>query len=771
MPEIRKNSQIAAERPIESTQKPLENGDDPLAPYRFWGVDLTEKGVQATGDCPFCNKAGKFSVLMQGARKGLWRCFVCGEGTDKGGGNAYTFIRKLWEQGSNQLGETLTDDRGIARETLLQWDVRARFNDPEGWILAGRGIKGDLNQLYKYSKDNRSGKRILYSTKSLAHQLFGIQFYDPKKPEVWVIEGPWNAMIFWETLRCIKSEIPLRYKGEPAYSLTGSEVASLLSRINVIGVPGCNVFKEEWAQLLDKKIVTLVYDSDHPRVENGKIFRAGYDGLRRVVRILCKADATPKEVRYVEWGPEGYDPGVPSGYDFRDHFKSCSIGVDRGVKVTSILSKVKPIPSEWVNEVSSSANGKINKPGHLSHSKNGSVELEPLPCKSWKELLDGWKPAAKMHDGLVGMLGCGLATVLSTPARGTQLWMKMVGPPSSGKTTIAEALGVAKKYAKITSINTGIHSGYKEDGKDFSLLALCKNKCLIIKDGDTLLQATNKEQTLADLRDIYDRASRTHYKNGVVNEYENFSMTMLLCGTDSLRILDSSELGERYLDWVVIERMEAEMESEIGKRVAYQAIRNSRSKSDDGGEGVDSPEKVHAKRLTAGYLEYLSSNTFELIEQIEFPDAAIEQCQNYALLTAYSRSRPSKKQEESNHRELSFRLIEQKTRLALYLALALQKKSVDSEIMRYIRRVTFNTSRGRTYELIKHLYSFQDDGATPERLAIRTNHGVEKEKSYLEFLRHIDAVETFNPTKLRGGMKWRLTSRVHELYRTVIEDR
>lgn len=730
---------------------PSGNGSDPVAPYLFWGLDLVDKDGQAIGDCPFCSKSNKFSVATQGAKKGLWRCFVCGEGTDKGGGNAYTFIRKLWEQELTSIDDVqaLSEDRGIGQQTLLNWDIRTHRGD---WILGGRDAKGKLNQLYKYSYDSKSGKRILYSTKGLQHQLFGMQFFDPKKPEVWLIEGPWNAMIFWESLRGLK-------KTKSGYEITGSEAASLLGRINVIGVPGCNVFKEEWAQLFDGKIVTLVYDSDHPRLNKGKVFRAGHDGLRRVVNILCKASATPKEVRYVEWGPEGYDPTTPSGYDFRDHLKQHRIGTDRGPAISSILAKVKSIPSDWITGTSSPK----------LFGKSGSVELDPIPCKSWKDLVDGWRPAVKLHDGLVGMLACGLGTILSTPARGTQLWMKMVGPPSSGKTTIAEALGAHKKFSKITSINTGIHSGYKEDGKDFSLLALCKNKCLIIKDGDTLLQASNKEQTLADLRDIYDRASRTHYKNGVINEYENFSMTMLLCGTDSLRVLDSSELGERYLDWVVIERMEAQMEADIGNRVAHQAIRNSRSRSDEGGEGVDSPEKIHAKRLTAGYLEYLSANTFDLIEQIEFSDKAIQQCQDYALLTAYSRSRPSKKQEESNQRELSFRLIEQKTRLALYLALVFQKKSVDDEIMGYLRRVALNTSRGRTFEIMNRLYGMGDQGASSTRLALLTNHTREKEESYLEFLRHIDAVELYNPTNIKGATKWRLTPRVMELYRTVGE--
>ena len=63
---------------------------DGLRPYIHHGVDLTVRGGHGVGECPFCFTAGKFSVDVD---SGLWRCFVCGEGTDKGGGNALVFLR------------------------------------------------------------------------------------------------------------------------------------------------------------------------------------------------------------------------------------------------------------------------------------------------------------------------------------------------------------------------------------------------------------------------------------------------------------------------------------------------------------------------------------------------------------------------------------------------------------------------------------------------------------------------------------------------------
>src|SRR4051812_33530074 len=77
---------------------------DTLRPYLFHGLDLMwrDGGEQATADCPFCGRSGKFSVNIQ---SGEWRCFVCNEGEDKGkpirGGNAIVFLRKLQEYSAN----------------------------------------------------------------------------------------------------------------------------------------------------------------------------------------------------------------------------------------------------------------------------------------------------------------------------------------------------------------------------------------------------------------------------------------------------------------------------------------------------------------------------------------------------------------------------------------------------------------------------------------------------------------------------------------------
>ena len=51
-------------------------------------------------------------------------------------------------------------------------------------------------------------------------------------------------------------------------------------------------------------------------------------------------------------------------------------------------------------------------------------------------------------------------------------------------------------------------------------------------------------------------------------------MTWLLCGTTALREIDESELGERFLDCIVMDDIDNEMEDEILWRVVNRTDRS-----------------------------------------------------------------------------------------------------------------------------------------------------------------------------------------------------
>lgn len=271
-----------------------------MRPFAFHGVYLDPGAAgaaagYAVGDCPFCGREGKFSVEVA---TGLWRCFVCNTGTAAGGGNAVIFARLVH---SNAAGgdvgnrraflEAVAKDRKLLfPETAAEWGA-CRASDGT-LMIGGYGCDGRLDQVYRRGSDGvlRPTPGLWAATKSHALHLPPKDF-DPARPNIVICEGPWDGMALWEV-----------------WDRT-------VANTNIVAVPGCTTWRDEWTQLCRGKFVTLLFDSDHPRTAGSKTSRAGYDGMARVAKKLA---GVASQVRYIRWGAEGFDPDKPSGYDVRD---------------------------------------------------------------------------------------------------------------------------------------------------------------------------------------------------------------------------------------------------------------------------------------------------------------------------------------------------------------------------------------------------------------------------------------------------------------------
>lgn len=754
-----------------------------LRPYIFHGLDLSfeEGDDHARGDCPFCGREGKFYVNIE---KGLWDCKICKTGSDKGGGNIYTFLRKLVEtsQTTDAAYEALAKDRRFAGiDGLKAWGIIVSpiTND---WLVPGYGADGKLLQLYRYLKDTASGRYRLLPTPELGHHLHGVDTYDPKKSDVYLCEGIWDGIALWETMRSCKWS-DNESKGQKLIP-TSSEAASLLGEANILAVPTCSTFNEPWLPLFADRRVFLMYDNDHARKhpQTGTVVPpAGYGAMKRVTAILATAEQPPREVSYLHWGKDGYDPTLASGFDVRD-FLTLPTSTGRRSTVTGpnerlrwlellIVDKIKRIPSDWIQGRSDKA------------KKTGSLEIQAAPCTEWSVLINAWRKAMHWHDGLNSAFACMLASITSTEAIGDQLWMKIIGPASCGKSTLCEALAVNKKYILPKSTIRGFHSGWKAGGgdDDSSLLSEARNKTLVTKDGDTLLQVPNLGQVLSEARDIYDRVSRTHYRNRIARDYEGLSMTWLLCGTESLRSLDDSELGERFLDCIIIEEIDDEEEDRINFRVANRTAMLMKIGASTNGSTSrsmihDGPDLVMAKQLTGGYIDYLRMNAALLYSRIRVTDRALQQCQDLGKFVAYIRARPSNRQEEKAQREMSFRLVSQLVRLAMSIAVVFNKKTTDIEVMKHVNKVALDTARGRTLQIVRHLMTVGDKGMEVRTLSLYTGQTEDKERSLLRFLRKIDVVEVFMTKGTQGSIgssarpRWRLTDKLLKLCHKVLPD-
>lgn len=419
-----------------------------LKPFTFHGVEYSHSDGddQANGDCPFCSKEGKFFINADTTQ---WDCKSCGLS-----GNATTFIRKLWEA-STLLGpeaaELIKKRKLLNIETIDRWGVRVS-SITGGWLVPGFGTDGKLNQLYKYDLDRASGKYLLYATPDLHHQVHGaLTSLLPNQPTdetiankdtVYICEGPWDGMALWEVMDNTK------YDDQGKIVLTSNKSISLLANAAVIAVPGANVFTTGWAELLGGKKVVLMYDSDHTR-ENKQtkapIPSVGLEGMKRVAGILASYEDPPAEIHYLEWGPNGFDPKLPSGYDVRDWLASDKNSTKMSVRaglLQGLLAKIKPVPDEWIA-------------GKGSGSKKGTTGMALTPCNSWKELVQSWRKSMKWTEGLDRALSVMLSIVTSTQAVGDQLWGKIIGPPSciGGSTYIAYI--VKNKEGELTNKKGG----------------------------------------------------------------------------------------------------------------------------------------------------------------------------------------------------------------------------------------------------------------------------------------------------------------------------
>jgi hypothetical protein len=526
----------------------------------------------------------------------------------------------------------------------------------------------------------------------------------------------------------------------------------------VVATPSAGTFQDWWCPLFDQREVVLLYDNDHPRQHNGKVIEgAGLVGSKVAAGRLSSGEGSPRSVSYLRWGPQGYDPGLPNRYDVRDVLKSVKgTGFARVEALSGVLAKVEPVPKEWM------------------------LETELLSCTSWDQVVNSARKALRWNEGLDRGLSVMLAAVTSVQSVGDQLWVKIVSPASGGKSTLCEALSTNKDHVKAVSSLRGFHSGYKTDKEgenDHSLIAELKAMsggrgcALVTKDGDTLLQSPNLSQILSEARDIYDRTSRAHYRHGLARAYEGVNMTWILCGTASLRQLDHSELGERFLDCVLIDEVDEDEEWTTALRKVYTAHRELSILADGTLDSRDNPEMVKFKRLVGGYIDHLWDTSRDQIAGLELTEDRAEQCVAYGTFVAYMRARPSEKQKEKAEREMSYRLSSQMLRLASCLAVVLNKRELDDEVMRRVRRVALDTARGRTYQICKELFRSGPGGCEVRALAYLINETDAKTRELLKFLKDIRAAEAFKhqvSPHVQGSPRWRLTSRVRALWERVV---
>lgn len=716
-----------------------------VRPYDFHGLTVVDPDTDSPKtDCPFCGRDGKLGISNKDDDDGRFRCVACDTS-----GNPASFCEQLHALSLSQTSaadyEKLAEYRGLPAEALKAWGAAKSATTGE-WVVPAYSASGKVVNLYRYAFVGDG--HVLMQTPSLPGGLFGYHLWDDDRPNALVCEGPWDGIAVWHAL----------------------SRAGKTGEYNVVARPGAAFFSDTWVPIFAEKVVGLLNDNDHPRQEQGKTHSpAGWEGVKKAVSHLMGGDTPPKSVSFLAWdcqdegfdastGGKGYRASLPDGFDCRDYL---SPRKHKG-KIDGLLAMLRPCPPSWGE-------------GHKRRGANRGDYVRPQECKSWKTLVVSWEKAALWDWKLEGALATVLASIASVPGQGEQCWVKLISPPSTFKSKLCTAVATARKYTVEDDGMNGFFSGHKsgkdgEDAKDHSLVSKLYNKTLITKEGATLVDSPMRDIVISQARSLYDGSASKTYNNGLRWEHHGLRFTWILAGTKTLRRLDASELGQRFIDYVIMEDIDPVFEKKILNIALYKQVDASRVTSNGTAESTVDSAYLAASKLTGGYVEHLRRVAPDYVKDVIVPAHAVERISRLASFIEYMRARPSDL-DDSGGRALATRVAGQIMKTCQYMAVVMEKSTVShASVWRVAEKIAQDTARGRTFKIAEVLYD-NPKGLNHLDVSRLTGEDKDEERGYLNFLRKLGAVEAFDNLgrKTLAMGKYRLTKRFTSLYKEAVK--
>ncbi len=431
----------------------------------------------------------------------------------------------------------------------------------------------------------------------------------------------------------------------------------------VVAVPGANTFKDEWVELFAGRSVYLLYDNDDP----------GSSGIRIATEKLCRASILPS-VYGLAW-PEG------SSKDIRDYV------IANGPEMTVQLLKDNLNPIILENP-------------------------ERVQRESWDDVIADFRKLYHVDYSFADAATVVAATVLSAKLPGDPLWMFLVGPPSTSKTTIVDAFAFDQEHCESLSKLTSkaLVSGWKIPGsdEDVSIFPVLKNRTLLIKDYTAVMSMGGavQDELYGILRDCYDGRVKVTYGNGKTCDYNDVYFSLVSAVTDEIRRDNRSSLGERFLK---VEVIGADYDAMALTMAALNSVVR------------DATRTRNLQLLGCSLRNYLNSIYINPNNLPQVPDKFKTSLSALALVIGHLRAVVGRVADDLQFRarpEGGGRVVKQLSKLGLCLCLLLRKPEFDKEVYRLVKKVALDTIKGFQLE-VAQLLSKESKGATTDQIQHR----------------------------------------------------
>ena len=410
-------------------------------------------------------------------------------------------------------------------------------------------------------------------------------------------------------------------------------------------------------------------------------------------------------------------------------------------------------------------------PSSSQENSESEQEFEPIRCETFRELCDHYfGPQALEHtDEIEKTLATILAVVLSTSATGGQLALRVIGPPGSAKSTLAESVSAAKKMVYATSKFTGIISGWASIKRSKMTASQINGKTLFIKDADPIVQLPNLKQIESELRDaLGDGVIRGDYRTG--RSFEIYTLfTLIMCGTPVLRRMDDSELGARYLD-ISIHDKNTPTERIVSRAIDSQ-FSTICSQLAGGIKEVDSDiirRKEIIRKLappTIGFLYYKREQIRQGFHVVPWSEPEKSEIHAMGNLISYLRARvdrgPTGERKNKADREIATRLGEQLTRLKIFLGVVLKEIGprpieIGNDESKVIRKVVRDSTEGFSQDIVRFLRQ-EKRGESKDVIAANLRLSSSATYNLLQDLRELGIVKTTETSNPHGNRGRKLT--------------